>query len=521
MFIAFVFQAASASQLYVTLAVFTDKTSYGLRETVEIYGNATHYDNTTKKDELVTAGLAGIQVTDSNLTTIVARTQLLGNNGSQTGVIQIINVTLSDQDGKPRQGVIRGAQAYFRTAVRNTGSLTKTVIIAMNVYDNSSAPIGLGSATTNIDGHGIVDVLQRIDIGQWTKNGTGTVFASVFSDWPEHNGYPYCPEKAATFALWESLYDESPAGNPPQQVIVNGTYDLRFRLSPQPTPGAYVVKISAWHEGFRSFEPATRSFQVVDAAVKPRASFTLNPPKIAPGYQVTFDASSSTAEGYGDTITSYSWDFGDTVHATGKIVTHTYSAVNNYIVKLNVTDNEGFWNTTTRIAEITIEHNSAIIDIQALSQVYNSWNAPITVKAKNRGTVNDSFNVTLKINGTQIGKQLISNLVPYGTKTLNFTWNTTGTLLLHNYTLEAISDTLPGETQTGDNSRTFGPILIRLIGDARFDRRINILDVVAVTAIYGSRSGDPTWDIMSDLAPDGKIDVLDVVKVTSRYGQTY
>jgi PKD repeat protein len=255
--------------------------------------------------------------------------------------------------------------------------------------------------------------------------------------------------------------------------------------------------------------------------VKPRASFTLNPPKIAPGYQVTFDASSSTAEGYGDTITSYSWDFGDTVHATGKIVTHTYSAVNNYIVKLNVTDNEGFWNTTTRIAEITIEHNSAIIDIQALSQVYNSWNAPITVKAKNRGTVNDSFNVTLKINGTEIGKQLISNLVPYGTKTLNFTWNTTGTLLLHNYTLEAISDTLPGETQTGDNSRTFGPILIRLIGDARFDRRINILDVVAVTAIYGSRSGDPTWDIMSDLAPDGKIDVLDVVKVTSRYGQTY
>jgi len=511
---------AFASKLWVDVYVHTDKYSYELREVVEVYGEATHFNNLTQTEELVTSGLAGIQV-NSPLVPIVARTQLLGQSGSQTGFIEILSTTLCDEYGVATPGAVRGNTAYFRTVVRNNGPSTKSVTTTMNIYDNASIPIGLLASTVDIPASRTTDVTQSLYIEPWAKNGTAVVYASAFTDWPSNNGYPWCPEKSASFALWESQYDESVAGLPPQQIIVNGTYDIQFGLSPEPMPGTYTVKVTAYHEGFTSYVPATTTFTVVDVTAAPRASFTVEPPMIGPGYQVRFDASSSTAEGYNDTIKTYKWSFGDTQNATGKIVYHTYPVVNNYTVTLNVTDNEGFWNTTTRKAVIIVLHNAAVLDVQSLSNIYDEWKVAVTVTVKNRGTVNDSFNVTLNYNTTLIGTQTVSSLAPYATQALTFTWNFTGLLRLHNYTLQAIASTIPGETQTGDNTQIFGPILVRMVGDVKFNRKIDILDVVGVTACYGSRPGESKWDIMADLTPDSKIDVLDIVKVTIRYGQTY
>jgi len=512
--------AALASRLWVEVYVYTNKSSYQLREVVDVYGEATHFNNLTQTEELVTSGLAGIQV-DSPLVPIVARTQLLGQSGSQTGFIEILSTTLCDDHGVATPGVIRGNTAYFRTVVRNNGPSTKRVTTTMNVYDNASIPIGLLASEVDIPASGTTDVIQSLYIEQWAKNGTAVVYANAFTDWPNNNGHPWCPEKSASFALWESQYDESVAGLPPQQIIVNGTYDIQFRLSPEPMPGTYTVKVTAYHEGFTNYQPATATFTVVDVTAAPRASFTVGPPMIGPGYQVKFDASSSTAEGFNDTIKTYKWKFGDTQNATGKIVYHTYPVVNNYTVTLNVTDNEGFWNTTTRKAIIIVLHNAAVLNIQSPSDIYDDWKVTVTVTVKNRGTVNDSFNVTLNYNTTLIEKQTVSSLAPYATQVLTFKWNFTGLLKLHNYTLQAIASTIPGETQTGDNTNTFGPIFVRMLGDVKYSRRIDILDVVGVTACYGARLGESNWNIMADLQPDSKIDVLDVVKVTTKYGQTY
>jgi hypothetical protein len=51
--------------------------------------------------------------------------------------------------------------------------------------------------------------------------------------------------------------------------------------------------------------------------------------------------------------------------------------------------------------------------------------------------------------------------------------------------------------------------------------RIDILDVVGVTSLYGAKSGDSNWNPQADVQPSGKIDILDVVIVTSKYGQKY
>ena len=69
---------------------------------------------------------------------------------------------------------------------------------------------------------------------------------------------------------------------------------------------------------------------------------------------------------------------------------------------------------------------------------------------------------------------------------------------------------------------TYGPVKMKMLGDINGDRKIDIIDVVAATSIYGSREGDPNWNPECDVAsPWGVIDILDVVVITSRYGQTY
>jgi len=69
----------------------------------------------------------------------------------------------------------------------------------------------------------------------------------------------------------------------------------------------------------------------------PIANFSYSPVNPVVNETITFNASPSyDPDGY---ITKYEWDFGDGTNATGKIVTHSYSANGTYEVTLIVTDN--------------------------------------------------------------------------------------------------------------------------------------------------------------------------------------
>jgi len=71
------------------------------------------------------------------------------------------------------------------------------------------------------------------------------------------------------------------------------------------------------------------------------------------GESVTFNASLS--EPNGGTISTYTWDFGDTQTGTGIIINHTYSTYGTYNVTLTVTDTEGLSNTFTQTIRVIIE----------------------------------------------------------------------------------------------------------------------------------------------------------------------
>jgi hypothetical protein len=519
-----------AQQQTLYCAIKTNSASYQVGQNVNISGNVT-----TGSGTLVNSGLAGVQVVGPQ-GTLIARIRPVGPVGSQTyGGMQILQVTLVDSNGNPQSTIIRGdaqVSAYFFVMVKSNllGGPETTITITLTVYDNATTCIGFAYVRPQIAAGGTFNATLNIYIPPWAKNGTATVYADVWSNLPQNNGAPQCPEKASTFAILVSQYDQTLPAQFLPQAIQNGTFSVQFKLPPEANPGNYTAYATAWYEGLTLVKPASAKFQVANTKLPPLASFIMTPPVAAPNYSIMFDASSSTPQVYNQTITSYSWKFGDGQTGTGVTADHSYSTSGKYQVMLNVTDSLGSWNTTTQTAIVGIVVNVAVVSISCFNKVYNNWKAPVTVTLKNEGTISETLNVSLYVNGVFNNETTVSNIAPYfTTKSTTILWLTYlgGLIPGHNYTITAVSQTLPNETNTKDNTLQYGPVFIGLLGDVNFDRKINILDVVAVTAIYGAKAGNSNYNIMCDLSggvpygPDGIINILDVVAVTTRYGQKY
>jgi hypothetical protein len=143
----------------------------------------------------------------------------------------------------------------------------------------------------------------------------------------------------------------------------------------------------------------------------------------------------------------------------------------------------------------------------------------INIISFNYGNSTESFNATAYANTTEIGTKEIT-LSPGNLTDLTFDWDTAG-FAYGSYTLWACVSSVPGETNTANNTFTYGTVKVTIPGDVNGDFRVNILDVVMITSIYGSKKGDPNFNPNCDLDGDGKITILDVVTCTSHYGQKW
>lgn len=74
------------------------------------------------------------------------------------------------------------------------------------------------------------------------------------------------------------------------------------------------------------------------ANLEPVASFTASPNPVAPGQNITFDATDSNHPDTNRHIVSYSWAFGDGQSGNGSVVTHAYATFGSYTATLTVTD---------------------------------------------------------------------------------------------------------------------------------------------------------------------------------------
>ena len=104
------------------------------------------------------------------------------------------------------------------------------------------------------------------------------------------------------------------------------------------------------------------------------------------------------------------------------------------------------------VADLT--HDVAVTSVTpASTTVLVDTSVDITVDVKNEGNINEAFDVTAYANATLIETQTVTYLGSHNlTTTLTFTWNTTG-VPLGPYTINATASTVPGETDTVDNTR--------------------------------------------------------------------
>ena len=119
--------------------------------------------------------------------------------------------------------------------------------------------------------------------------------------------------------------------------------------------GNYTFKVKAKDQADNiDPTPAERAFTVfVGGNLPPIANFTYTPENPVVNQTITFNASnSSDPDGF---IVKYVWNFGDSSAGEGKVVTHSYSSPVDYIVTLNVIDDEGAKNTTSREVKVKEE----------------------------------------------------------------------------------------------------------------------------------------------------------------------
>jgi len=100
----------------------------------------------------------------------------------------------------------------------------------------------------------------------------------------------------------------------------------------------------------------------------------------------------------------------------------------------------------------TVTHDVAVTSVTpASTAVISGGSVDITVDVTNEGNINEGFDVTAYANATPIGTQTVTNLGSGLTKSLTFTWDTTG-VPLGTATISATASTVPGETDTADNT---------------------------------------------------------------------
>jgi PKD repeat protein len=247
----------------------------------------------------------------------------------------------------------------------------------------------------------------------------------------------------------------------------------------------------------------------------PIASFTESTETVYVGEVIYFNASQSyDPDGY---IIGYFWDFGDCVNATGITAEHSYAENGTYMVTLTVTDDDGATGNSTSTKTV-LRRDVAVLTVTTFKTIVGTgFNVNINVTVENQGDYTETFNVTIYANASSIATKCVT-LTSGNSTTLTFTWNTTG-FVKGNYSISAVADTVPGETDISDNTLTDGWVVVTIPGDVDGDFDVDLYDAVKLLYSYGAKEGDPDYDPNLDINGNGQIFLFDAVILLTHYGQ--
>jgi len=505
----------------VDMDVSTSKGSYYIRERVALNGML------LEQGQPATGYVVAVQVTDKNGYSLLFRTVSIGDT-SQRWPIGITEVTIADGSYVPNDTAATNTMVNLVAKIKNAQANGYSLVVAATVFDGNLVPIYAQYSTMTIDPLETRGVMWSAWIPEWAYGGKAFAVINVYSSLPESGGVPLALEAQHTFYITRNLgilypYSQLPVAN----TSWPGQFGINFRMPPDrlTLPGSYTadaVALSVSNPSYRA--SSSTKFELIDYAAPPTADFAYVPLQAYQNMTVTFDASSSSANGYNDTITSYEWTINDPydpVHVTktgnftnppDPTITHAFSHVGTYTVELNVTDNEGLWATATKpisvLPEFGPQANFTYLPLMPIinqtvafnaSQSQLGWSAQLGAYAPIVSYAWD-FN-----DGTPINITTLSNMTHVFTE-------------LNNYTVTlAVTDSVGRVSSVSKVIQVANRTQYDLNGDGKID----IKDISIVAKAYGTHPGDPLWNPIADINGDSKVDIKDVSTVAKHYGETF
>jgi PKD repeat protein len=202
----------------------------------------------------------------------------------------------------------------------------------------------------------------------------------------------------------------------------------------------------------------------------PTAVLTASPTSGPPPLTVNFNGSGSYDPDAGDSIASYTFNFGDGTSVTQSTATvsHTYNKAGTYGATLTVTDTHGA--KSTNAAEVTIMVTAPDLIVSTLKAASNQapqgQKIPITATITNQGQVGAGpSNTGFLLDGkTSIGKVATPAIPAQSTTSVTLNWNTAG-VPKGNHTIQAIADVDKQVAESDENNNTSAPITIFIQGN--------------------------------------------------------
>jgi hypothetical protein len=504
-------------ELYLTAA--TNQSAYQLRQNVYVFGNMT-YEGTPVSDALIS-----IEVNNPNGYPLVFRTLSIGNP-TEEWFVNITQTSVLDLSGDPIDEAEVNSMIQLSVTVHNNLGNEMAVYIAATVYDSNFIPIRATGAPASIPLGSDITKQWTCYIPEWASRGRAYVFYSVYSNRPKNGGVAYFPEKSANFYITQNIESGVPYSPLKNSYTTSpGKYNLTFQIPPDryTLPNVYPVYVTGRTDPITRISTNT-TFEIQDVPSPPQASFTYHPLQAYANMTITLDASSSSAEGYNDTITRYEWTINDPhnpehiikqgnyTNPPSPLVYHAFGYGGTYTVELNVTDNEGLWSTTSKPVTIYPEFGPTA-DF--------TW-SPIT------SIINQT--VTFNANNSKTGwSAKTKSFSPIE----NYTWNfadgtgniiTSNPIIAHIFTGPGNFTVMLTVTDAVNRQDSVSHIVQVQNITAKFcdvvrDGIINYQDVYAAIIAFMTRPGDPKWNPNADVIKDNIINMQDIYQIIIHYMQ--
>lgn len=502
----------------INLIVETTKQTYCIREPITIHGTY------TKEGYPVTEALIAMQILDRRNNTFAYRTISIGNP-QQMWAVNITEVKLTDLNDKPITKIKVNSQIRVKISFKNNYLNQLEAVVAYTVYDGTLIPIKSTSWRVTLAPQASQTIISSLYIPEWASPGIGIISSNVYTNEPANGGIPYAPERLDSFFILRNEQLEPSYSPPPlTHKTEQGKYTIYLRTSPDnyAQPGEYKVFIVGTLIPVITKTTATTIYTVQSDLTPPQACFTYYPTKIYQNMTVTFDASSSSAEGYNDIIVRLEWKINDpynprTVIVEGNppnpIITHTFQYPGTFIVELNVTDSEGLWSTTSKPITVHPEFGPKANFTYDPTSPYNGTTI--------------TFNATSSTPGWSAKEQRFSPIIQYIWDWGDGTQNVTSTpIITHKYMEPGnYTVTLTVLDTAGRVNATSRVIQVRIYTippfpwDVNGDGYVGIDDIFLVATHFGETPEHPNWNPRCDINGDGYIGIDDIFDVARHFGE--